>query len=921
MARADGLERTARLGAALVRAAGRWVPAEQRDEWLREWHAELWAYGRRLVDGETSPWMARRCLLRHALVAVAGSVRKLARVRRQSRGAFGRAGRSVAAGDLELRLDRIVPPDGDSWMSQFCQDLRFGARALAAAPGPTLIAIITLALGIGASAVMFGGVNGVVLQTLPFEQPDRLYGIFSVAPQRGFTEVSLSYPDFVDYRDGIDSFEAMAAFRAEGVNLSGAQEPERVVVVRATPELFPVLRVEASLGRLFGADEEGPAAELVAVITHGLWQRAFAGATDALGRVVRLDGEPFTVVGVLPEHYWFIGDADVYTPLFASERGEPRGARRYNAVGRLAAGVTAMQAGLELDAMAERLAAEYPESNAVFSGASLAPLTEQVMSDETRQSIWTLFTVSLFVLAMACVNVANLLLAQGAVRRREFALRAALGAGRRRLVVQQLTESALLALVGGGLGLLVCYYGLNAIAATIPPGAVPMNAIHTGPVEIGFTVAVSLATVMIFGLLPALQGVRGDLHDRFKDNARATSSGPRRLQRGLVVAQMAIASMLMIGAGLAVRSYLEVQARDPGFDAHGILTVRLSLPQASYPDEGSMRVFWDDAVERIGALPGVETAALTSSLPMARQRSSAYFRREFDPAMEASEHPWANRVVVDRGYFETMRIGLLGGRGFVASDTDSSPPVAVVSADLAERIWGDEDPIGSRLTFDVRDDNEEAVWYTVVGITQAIRNNGLHNRPWAEIFVCAAQNPVRIASLVIRGAANEPTLAAAARQAVAAVDPELPLYQLRTMDEIVAARFWGEALTTRLITACSAVALLLALVGIYGVISYTVGQRTREIGLRMALGAEARDVLRMVLRQAMRLAVIGSAIGLLGGFGLSRALRFMLYGVGANDPVTFIGVPLLLAAMALLASLLPARRATEVDPMVALRND
>ncbi len=833
------------------------------------------------------------------------------------------AARRVRRGGDGAASYHPAPPGNH--MDAFISDIRLGIRNFVKNPGFALAATATLAIGVGASVTMFSGLSNFVLDPLPFGNQDELYSVYSVMPARGSASVSPSYADYLDLRDS-GAFDDSAAWYGAGYNLTGTDTPVRVNTLRAGANLFPTLGVEAERGRVFNRDEDRSDARVV-VISDAFWQRQFGADPSAVGSVIRLDGDPYTIVGVMPAGFWYpTPQYDAWVPLDLEPSTLPRDARFLGVVARVRDGALD-EARARLNVVAARLEETEPDTNAGVSAARLAPLSSEIIWDEMRMSLYMLTITGMLVLLIACVNVANLLVAKGMSRRRELAVRAALGASRLRLVRQYLAENIVLGIAGGGLGLIIARLGISGIGAALSanePGRVPrlpeyLESGLDGRV-LAFTLLASVGAVLLFALLPALHGTRGGLHDGLQEGGRGgLGTRSRRLQKSLVVFEMALTLALLVGAGLTLRSYAVVLQTDPGMRTEGLLTMSVALTESRYDGDGAATSFLDEALDGFRSIPAVRGASATSSLPHARQDAFRVFEIEGRPAVDRSDYPRVNQATVDEDYFVTLGATIARGRSLGPADDAGAPHVAVINQTFATRFWGDEDPLGARIRrVPVGDDTP---WIEIVGVVSDFRNNGLHRPTWPAIYLPMAQQPVRQLTLLVRSDEDPLTLTAQARAVLAEIDPDLPIFRVMTMEQVLANRFWGETLTMKLLTWCALGALLLAIVGIYGVISYSVNQRTHEMGVRIALGARAGDVVSLVVRQGLWLAAFGIVFGLLLGFGLSRGLSFMLFGVSGNDPVTYGFVVMLLALVAAAASYVPARRATTVDPIVALRNE
>ncbi|MDQ3805913.1 MAG: ABC transporter permease [Acidobacteriota bacterium] len=804
-------------------------------------------------------------------------------------------------------------------MGTLFNDIRYGARTLWKTPGFTGVAVLALALGIGANSAIFSVVNSVLLRPLPYRDPDRLVFVMENFQQQ---DSSVSYPNFADWREQNRVFEQLAASRVTSFNLTGAGEAERLQGRMVTANFFHTLGVAPAAGRDFAPEEDRPGGEAVAVLSHGFWQRRFGGDPSVVGRRLLLNGQSHTVIGVAPAGFEYYSPVDLFVPLGSwthpamSERGSHPS---IYAVGRLKQGVTLEQARAEMGAIMERLGAEYPLTNQGH-GVTLVPVYENVVGD-VRPPLMILLGAVAFVLLIACANVANLLLARASARRKELAVRIALGATRGRIVRQLLSESVLLALLGGALGLLLALWGTDLLTSMIPEGIPRLQETSVNGRVLGFTLLVSLLTGIAFGSVPALQASKPDLNDTLKEGGRGSTGRRSRARSAFVVAEVALALVLLVGAGLMIKSFAEVRRVEAGFNPQKLLTAQMSLSAEKYPGAKAL-AFLDELQRRIGALPGVESAAFSNGLPIYGAGTTS-FLIEGQPRPKMGEEPTAVEYVTTPGYFRTMGIPLLKGRYFSERDTRGSPMVALVDEDFARRFFPGEDAVGKRFQL-----FREYPAAEIVGVVGHVKHFGLDAAaPFqAQFYFTLAQIPDQYMnrmmggiSLVVRTAHDPADMAAAVRREVLAVDAEQPVYQVQTMEQIVSESLALRRFSMALLTVFAAVAALLATVGIYGVMSYSVSQNTHEIGIRMALGARPGDMLRLVIRQGMGLALIGVGLGLAGSLAVTRVMSSLLFGVSALDPTTFAGVTALLTAAALLACYVPARRATKVDPMEALR--
>jgi putative ABC transport system permease protein len=804
-------------------------------------------------------------------------------------------------------------------MNALWQDVRFAMRMLLKNWGMTAVIIVVLGLGIGVNTAIFSVVNAALLRPLPYDDPERLVWLSEDSPQ--VPQMSISYPNFQDWREQNTVFSGIAATQFRSLNLTGANEPERLSGRAVSANFFDLLGVKPALGRGFITDEDRPGANRVCIISSGLWQSRFGSEKGIVGKQLTLSGESYTVIGVLPEDYRFGMLTDVFVPigLRADEMKERGSHPGIYAVARLKPGVTVEAARAEILRIAERIAAQYgtPGHSAV-----LTPLHEYLVSD-VRTSLLVLLVAVGFVLAIACANVANLLLARAASRRKEVAIRTALGAGRWRIIRQLLTESVMLSLIGGTVGLLLAVWGidvLRAASADILPATAVVN---LDSKVLMFTLFISVFTGIIFGLAPALGASKADMNETLKEGGRGATSGRRSgmVRSLLVVSEVALSLVLLIGAGLLIKSFLNILNTDPGFDAQNLLTMQLSL-KVDKNEGRKVLNFFTEAQERIAALPGVEAVAYSNGLPLTGATDTA-FAIEGRPKPEPGQGPQTMLYVTSPTYLKAMGIRLISGRFFTAQDTQTSPRVAVIDEAFARQHFPDQEPVGQRLA-----GNENNPSAEIVGVVAHVKHFGIDSeeRIKSQLYLPFNQAPDEVLpmlgprmNLVLRTAADPLTLTAAVRREIQALDPNQPVYNITTMERILDRSLATQRLSTMLLMMFACVALVLAAVGIYGVMSYVVTQRRHEIGIRMALGAQRADVLRLVLRQGMWLMVCGVVLGLTAAFALSRLMASLLFGVSPTDPLTFVFVSVALAIVTLVACLVPARRALKVDPMIALR--
>lgn len=803
------------------------------------------------------------------------------------------------------------------------QDLKYALRQLAKRPGFTALVVLTLAVGIAANTAVFSLLNPFLLRELPFERPDRLVHLYQVDRDGYPDEIRLSLPQFADWKERSAAFEDLAAYAYGNRNVTGAEEPERVQVGRLTANMLPMLGVAPALGRAFLPGEDGSGGAEVVVLGHGIWQRRYGGDPAVIGRVIPLDGVPHTVIGVMPASFNFpFAGVKMWTPIRRDAATERRDRNTYLVVGRLRVGWTAERAQEELSTIHRELAAAHPETDGRFGGANVEPLREALVLryDLTRTISVALAGAVGFVLLIACANVASLTLARTGARAREVSIRAAIGAGRGRLVRQFLTESAVLAVLGGGLGVLLASWAVGILAPVIPENVFRVGEIAVDRQALLFTAAISLATPLLFGLVPALVASRPDLAESLKDGSRGAGWGLRgsRGRRVLVMAQVGLALALLTGAGLMIRSLLAMRSVELGFAPERVLAVDLTLPAYDYPEQGDVRAFYDRALGRIRAVPGARSAGLVAPLPLNHRTLTTEFRVDGPPPGSADDGPRAEWFHASGSYFDAMGIPLLRGRLFTAADGPNAPEVVLVNRELAERYWPGVDPVGRQLSVG---EGADAWPATVIGVVGAVRHRDVSSGFEPQIYApfAQAQPSMRRRHIVVRADGSPTALAAAVRGAIRDVDPNLPIGTLQPMDAVVAEAMLPWSLTSALMGAFGGVALLLAALGIYGVTAYSVARRTREIGIRIACGARGKDVLRLVVGEGLRLTAIGVALGLALAFAVGRLLASLLFGVGAADPVTFALIAATFVGVGLLASYVPARRATRVDPMKALR--
>lgn len=810
----------------------------------------------------------------------------------------------------------------NNWQSTMIKDVRYGLRSLLKRPGATAVALITLALGIGVNTAIFSAVDSILLRPLPLKDPERVVAIWEHSLRIGINRNEVAPANFFDLRKQNQVFEGIAAHGPQDINLTGNAEPERLNGELVSANVFSILGVEPALGRTFLAEEDQPGQHRVVVLSDALWQRRFNRDPLILNRNITLNGESFTVVGVMPPGFFFPErETELWVPwAMQPEQASGRGDHYLRLVARLTPGTTVERANAEVESIAQRLATEYPKTNEGL-GFFVNSLHQDYVGD-LRLPILILLAAVGLVLLIACANVANLLLAQATIRRREIAIRMALGAQRWTIMRQLLVESLLLASAGGVLGLLGAFWGVEALAKLLPENLSKLQSVSIDARVFLFTLGVSVLTAVIFGGLPALLAARSQPGNTLSDVARdmAGGSSGRYVRRVLVVSEVALAVVLLVGAGLLIRSFQLLRQVDTGFTTGNVLTMKMVLPMPKYANPDTRRTFYDEVLRRVNDLPAIESAGMITFLPLSFSGMNFSFSVEGHASPAEMKLPFALYRVVSPDYFRAMDIPLQRGRFFAAHDSADTQPVVLVNRRLAEQFWPGEDPTGKRLKIGPLDSPNQ--WLTVVGVVGDVRQAGLYGEQRLDLYVPYAQERrafIAPRDLVVRTTGDTAAVAGAVRQAVWAVDKDQPISNVRTMDQVFAAAISRERFQAFLLGLFAALALALACVGLYGVISYSVAQRTHEIGVRMALGAQPGDVLRLVIRQGMVLTLTGLVIGVAAGAMATRLLSDMLFGVTPRDPLTFVGVPVLLLLVAFLACYIPARRATRIDPLVALR--
>jgi putative ABC transport system permease protein len=806
-------------------------------------------------------------------------------------------------------------------MDTLLRDIKYGIRMLFKNPGFTIVAFLTLALGIGANTAIFSILNSILFQPLPFKTPDQLVMVLSSNTRHLRKGISASYPDFLDWQKQNTVFSQMSVSRVKSYTLTGVGDPERIEGGRVSGNFFDLLGIKPELGRSFTAEDDKPGAEKVVVIGDGLWRRRFGSDPGVVGRNITLNGESYRIIGVLPASFEFpieLQDAQIWSTIsLDGELLTQRGAHYVSTLARLRPNAALKTAQTELSTIAKRLEKQYPDDN-TGRVVDVKPLSEYLVQ-KIRPALLLLWGAVGFVLLIACTNVANLFLARSAARQKEVAIRTALGANRSRLVRQMLTESILLSLLAGTAGLFIAFWSIDAIRTIDFAGIPRLHDLQLDSAVLIFTLFISLLTGILFGLVPALKSVP-DSSDALKEGGRSAAGGlhRNRIGRILVVSEVALAFVLLIGAGLLIRSFWRLQQVNPGFDSSNILTMQISLPAAKYEEAFSAINFFDQVLKRVSALPGVESAAAINYAPLGGDNSRSSFDLEKHPAPQA-EQPAAEIKCDTPEYFHTMRIPILRGRAFDEHDRKDSKGVLLINNAMAHRYWPKEDPIGQRIQIGVSFYEDEPKFWEIIGIVGDTKQFSLDSDATPEFYLPHAQQPWPEMTLLIRGSSNPSSLTEAVKAQVKSVDKDQAVSMVRLMDEYVSNSVAQQRFSMVLLAIFACMALLLASIGIYGVISYSVTQRTNEMGIRMALGAQRQDVMKLVLGQGVVMISAGIAAGLFSALLLTRLMLTLLFQVSAVDPFTFIGIALLLISIALFATYIPARRATKVDPIVALR--
>jgi putative ABC transport system permease protein len=809
-------------------------------------------------------------------------------------------------------------------METLLKDLRYGFRSLIKHPGFTAIVIITLALGIGASTAIFSVVNSVVLRRLPYKDADRIVAIPELNADGKRAQVTAA--NFYDWRQQNTVFEHLAAIRTTSSNLALGDQAERIDISQTTANFFSVFDLQPVYGRLFIPEDEQAGHPPIAVLSYALWQRSFGGDKDVVGKSITLDGKPYTVVGITPATFQDPFKAELWLPPLRlvpelNERmdvTQNRGMGYLFSVAKLRQGVTLQQAASEMETITARLRQQYPDTNNRRFNRVVS-LQEDVIGDTSRM-LWLLFGAVSFVLLIACANVANLLLANSSSRVKEMSIRAALGASRWRVMRQLFTESTMLALVGGAAGFLLSFWLLSLIKKLLPTDFPRINEIHMDWRVLGFTLVASVITGILFGFAPALQFVRADVQDAIRETGRGTVGSLRRnrFRQALIVAEVALSVVLLAGAGLLFRSFMRLQSVNAGFMADQVLTARLTPSGTNFKNDSERLRFYSEVIDKMSSVPGVRDVGAINTLPLSKG-PTAGFRIEGRPITTPDKWPMANYRSVTPNDFRAMGIPIVQGRAFTDRDEYNAPLAMIVNQALADQDFPGESAIGKRINFGNTDSNNQPVWFEIVGVTTNVRSLELREEPTAELYFSTYQDPWDEMSLVVRSSGDPESVAGALRQVVTDIDRTVPISDVQTMKHIVSTSVTQPRFNLFLVALFSVIALLLSAAGIYGVTSYSVSQRTHELGIRMALGAQVRDVLGMILKQGMGVIGIGLVLGLGAAFLLLRLMKSLLFGVTETDPLTFVVTTTLLTFVALIACYVPARRATKVDPLEALR--
>jgi putative ABC transport system permease protein len=826
----------------------------------------------------------------------------------------------VELGGVEQVQEKVREIRMGQFIETMWRDVRTGVRALVHSPVFTVVTVLSLALGIGANTAIFSVVNGLLLRPLPYPEPEQIVHVWHTPPQQSFPGLdrfSVSPANYLDWKAQSSAFEQMAVYTDTGLSLSTSNDPLPLIGAVVSSDFFSVLRTNAMQGRTFTPDEERPGRDQVVVIGHALWQRAFGANPNIIGQTLILNSRSFTVVGIMPAGFEFPREAELWVPLaWDDAERQVRSDHNYLVIARLKQNVSSQQAQAEMNTISSRLEQQYPEANKGW-GAVVIPLREDLVGD-FRLALLVLFGAVGFVLLIACANVANLMLARGANRQKEMAVRIALGAGRARLVRQLLTESVLLAVTGGVLGLLLAVWGSRMLVRL---GSLPGSSdIGIDTWALGFTLLVSFVVGIIIGIVPALQFTRTSISETLKQGSGRTGGSPikQHTRKALVISEVALSLVLLIGAGLMIRSFWKLQNVDPGFDTSNALTMSIVLNYIRYSEPHQRLAFVDRAIEKIRAVPGVVSVGTTTKIPLAGGGSTQPFSIEGRPTAAIAEQPMAQTRYISPDYFRAIGIPLRQGRFFSDQDRDNSQPVIIISEAMGRRFWPGENPIGRRLTPSF---HSEQGAREIVGVVGDVKTSGLDVDASAMMYLPYKQFPLPFMSFVVRTASNPESLVQPVSKAIYSIDKEQALTNVQTMEQVLTKSLSGRRFNMTLLLTFAGVALVLAAVGVYGVMNYTVTLRRRELGIRMALGAKTMDVLRLVLGQGLALTLIGVGAGLISAYALTRLMASLLYGVTATDYLTFVSVSAVLIAVGLVASYVPARRATKVNPTIALRTE
>jgi len=811
-------------------------------------------------------------------------------------------------------------------MDALIKDIRYGVRGLLKHPGFTAIVVLTLALGIGASTAIFSVVDTVLLRRLPYRNAERIVAIQELNPAG--KRIQITSANFFDWRAQQTVFEQLAALRTTTSNLALSDHAERIDLAQTNANFFDVFGITPQYGRLFIPQDEQAGHEPVVVVGHALWQRRFGADPSLVGKPITLDGRNYTVIGIAPPGFQYPDKTELWVPplklvpelYLDQDVTQSRRMGYLAAVALLKPGISLQQAAGEMETITARLRQQYPDTNNRRFNRVVS-LHEHLVGD-TNKLLWLLLGAVTFVLLIGCANVANLMLASGAARQKEMAIRTALGASRWRVMRQLFTESTILALTGGAAGLLIAYWGLAAITKLLPADFPRLTEIHMDVRVLGFTFVASVLTGILFGLAPALQISRSDVQESIRETGRGASGSLRqtRFRQALIVVEVALSVVLLAGAGLLFRSFMRLQAVETGFKSEQVLTATLTPSGSNFAQPGDYIKFYNQLLEKLRTVPGVQDAGLINTLPLDKGPTSG-FRVEGRPVTTPDKWPSVNYRSVTPSYFSAMGIPVVQGRTYTDRDNGNAPPVMIVNQQLAHEVFPGEDPIGKRITFGSTDRNQQPIWFEIVGVVANVRSLELREEPMAELYFSALQDYWPTMSLVVRSSVEPSSLSGSVRQIVSEIDKSVPVSNMRTMDHVVSESITQPRFNLFLLGLFSTVAMLLSAAGIYGVTAYTVTQRTHELGIRIALGAQVRDVLKIILGKGMAVIGVGLIIGLASAFALMRLLRSLLFGVGENDPLTFAVITVVLLLVALLACYIPARRATKVDPLVALRSE